>query len=710
MRLPGLLSPSLVLLMSALPTAARAGAHDHETFAVPDSVHLLPRIEVVGSRDHAATLPGSASVLDARTLLQSRVVTPNEALRKLPGLAIRDEEGAGLRPNIGIRGLNPTRSTKVTLLEDGVPLAYAPYGDNASYYHPPVERFEQIELLKGAGQMLFGPQTIGGVLNYLTPTPPDRLSGSLRGSVGGLDLRTAHLRLGGRHQALDYAFKRTDGAREHADSRLDDLNFKGLIGRSLTLRASTFRERSHVTYSGLTQAEADRQGLRYNPFKNDVFDIERHGGSLTHLLVLNRSALVTTSAYVSRFSRDWWRQSSTTTDTQGGPGVAIARLAGDRIDADTIASVQGRLRSYTTWGVEPRARLSYRGAGHDGELQLGVKAHVERQERRQVNGTSAAARTGTLAEDNLRRTEAWSVFAVDRMRVGRFGLTPGLRYEHIRTERTNRLPGGASGTDALGTWIPGVGATWQASPAMVVYAGVHAGFAPPRAEDVIASSGTSTEVRPESSTNWELGARLAGGSDSELQATLFLNDFERLTAVGSIAGGSTPLAQGEARFAGAELSGRARHASGLELRGAATWLPVAEQTQPFRQVAGGAVVAGSAAGRRQPYAPEWTLTASAGFRRGGFLAQLEAVHIGSQFADFANTEAPTANGQAGRLGASTVWNATLEQALPRAGASAFVAMKNLADEVHIVDRTRGILVSSPRQFLAGVTLDFTLGR
>ncbi len=71
----------------------------------------------------------------------------------------RDEEGFGLRPNIGIRGLNPTRSSKLLLLEDGIPLAYAPYGDNASYYHPPVNRFERIEVLKGSSQILFGPQT-----------------------------------------------------------------------------------------------------------------------------------------------------------------------------------------------------------------------------------------------------------------------------------------------------------------------------------------------------------------------------------------------------------------------------------------------------------------------------------------------------------------------------------------------------------------------
>ena len=98
----------------------------------------------------------------------------------MPGVFARDEEGFGLRPNIGIRGLNPTRSSKVLLLEDGIPLTYAPYGDNASYYHPPVDRFERIEVLKGSGQILFGPHTVGGVHQLHHPARARRLRRALR--------------------------------------------------------------------------------------------------------------------------------------------------------------------------------------------------------------------------------------------------------------------------------------------------------------------------------------------------------------------------------------------------------------------------------------------------------------------------------------------------------------------------------------------------
>lgn len=146
-----------------------SGGLDHvEIVLAPAS--LAERVTVsanliAGTSEEIARIPGSVDVLDAQTLREARLFTFDEALRRVPGLHVRSEEGFGLRPNIGIRGLNPTRSSRVLLLEDGLPLAYAPYGDNASYYHPPIDRFDGVEVVKGGGQILYGPMTVGGVIN-----------------------------------------------------------------------------------------------------------------------------------------------------------------------------------------------------------------------------------------------------------------------------------------------------------------------------------------------------------------------------------------------------------------------------------------------------------------------------------------------------------------------------------------------------------------
>ena len=432
-----------------------------------------PRFEVVGRAERLPVIGGSADVIGEEALTRSHVFTANEALRRVPGLQVRDEEGFGLRPNIGLRGLNPTRTTKITLLEDGLPLAYSPYGDNASYYHPPIDRFAALEVLKGAHSLFFGPQTIGGVINYLTPGAPTTPGGFVQLSAGSRSYFNAHLRAGGHGVLVDYTRKQGDGARDNLEHVADDWNAKYTVrfgGRhTLTLRGNLYTEDSTVTYSGLTQAEFDRLGARYNPFKNDAFDIRRTGLSITHRARLVADAEVTTSLYHADFERDWWRQSSNSQDGQHGAGAVVSvidgvsatflqhRLAGRRVDPDTqFASTQGRLRAYETTGIDSRLTLPTAA----GELQAGVKLHHEEQDRQQINGSAPTARSGARVEDNSRETVAWSAFAAHRFTLGNFTLTPVTRYEAMEFERLNRL-NGLGGRATLDRVLPGLGATWQ---------------------------------------------------------------------------------------------------------------------------------------------------------------------------------------------------------------------------------------------------------
>lgn len=669
-----------------------------------DGETVMPRVDVVGGENSLPNIAGAAQILGSEELEASHVFTVNEALRKVPGVHARDEEGFGLRPNIAMRGLNPTRSTKITLLEDGIPLAYAPYGDNASYYHPMVERYERIEVLKGSGALLFGPQTIGGVINYITPVPSQEFGGYVQGTVGNRDYFNGKVNLGGKGMLLDYSRKQGDGARDNMEHTLDDLNLKYVtaIGanQAITLRANLYQEDSTITYTGLTQAEFDNLGARYNPFRNDKFEVQRDGLSATHEYDFGGGALLLTNLYYSRFDRDWWRQSSNSSDSLCGASFSADRLAGIAVDPGSCNSVQGRLREYTTWGVEPRLTLSH-GLG---ELQAGVKAHFEEQDRIQINGASPTARSGTLAESNLRETTAYSAFVANRFDVGQISITPILRYENIDAERTNRM-NGASGSSSISKTMPGVGATWNPAANLTLFTSLHKGFAPPRVEDLIGGSGTVTEVDAEESTNFELGVRHQPTAWSSLQAAWFRNDYDNLIAVGSIAGGSTPLSQGKALFEGVELAAQADHDSGLFARLAWTWLPTADQEEPFRNVANGTTSNGSAAGLRQPYTPEQTLTAAAGYGAGPWRGEVEAQYVGEQFSDFANTIAPTADGQKGQIAAYTVWNAALNYRIDSA-LSAFATVKNLADKSYIVDRTRGIQVGMPRLVQVGMKYGF----
>lgn len=679
-------------------------AYSGWTSAQPAEV-IMPRVDVIGDAENLPNIAGAGHILDKDELEASHVFTVNEALRKVPGVNARDEEGFGLRPNIGIRGLNPTRSAKITLLEDGIPLAYAPYGDNASYYHPQVDRYDRIEVLKGAGSMLYGPQTIGGVINYITPTPPQRFGGYVQGVVGNRDYFNGKINVGGKGLLFDYSRKQGDGARDNMEHQLDDLNLKYVTplgsNQALTLRANYYTEDSTITYSGLTQAEFDRLGARYNPFKNDKFDIKRTGVSATHEVDFGKGALLLTNLYYSRFDRDWWRQASNSQDSQCGGAFNASRLAGTVVNADTCNSIQGRLRSYTTWGIEPRLTIAHKM----GEFQAGIKAHFEEQNRKQVNGTSPTARNGTLVEDNQRNTDAWSAYMSNRFDIGQFGITPIVRYEYIDSKRTNKQTG-VTGSSTVTATMPGIGVTWNPNKQLTVFSSLHKGFAPQRVEDLIGSTGTVTDVDAEESINFELGLRSQLTPWASVQAAYFRNDYDNLIAVGSIAGGSTPLSQGKALFEGLELSAKAEMKNGFFGRLAYTWLPTADQTTAYRRVDTQTTVAGSAPGLRQPYAPEHMLTTAVGYATGPVRAEVEAQYVSKQYSDFANTSAPAANGQTGIIDGYTIWNASLNYQFHPKGATVFLTGKNLVDKTYIVDRTRGIQVGMPRLVQVGLKVPF----
>ncbi len=696
--------------------AAAATAHGALAQKAPQAM-TAPRVDIIGKRETLERIPGSGDVIDRDALDTSRVFTTNEALRKVPGINARDEEGFGLRPNIGIRGLNPTRSTKVTLLEDGIPLSYAPYGDNASYYHPPIDRYERIEVLKGSGQVLYGPQTIGGVINYVTPTPTEAFSGFIGVTGGNRDYLNAHARLSGGGLMLDMMHKQGDGARDNTHSELRDISLKKVFAigdrQGVTLRANYYTEDSTVTYSGITNAEYRNFGARYNPFKNDSFETRRIGLSATHEIAFNADTSLITNLYGSSFNRDWWRQSSTTTDTQCGNAFRDARLAGQTVNPDSCNSVQGRLRDYYQFGIEPRLRTRHAFLGAPSELETGFRLHHEKQERKQLNGAAPGARIGTLTEDNERDTNAIAAFAQNKFLLGALTIAPGLRYEFIDVKRTDRRVGGNSGSESLSAVIPSLGATYVIQEGTTVFAGVHRGFAPPRVEDLVTTgtgpAATFTNVGAERSWNFEAGTRAQISKQLNVQATFFRNNFQRLIAVGSIAGGNLPLSQGEALFQGLELGGRYGDPSGVYSTAAITFLPTAEQSTAFTAVSNGAAVAGSQAGKRLPYAPKTTATIAVGYATSaGLDVNLEAQHVGEQFSDFGNVADPNsdASGQFGKIDAFTVFNATANYQLRQYGLTLFVTVKNIADKVYIVDRTRGILPGSPRLVQAGLRWEF----
>lgn len=683
--------------------------------AAAATIEDLTEIVVLGSRERLERVAGGAHVLTEQDLADSRVLTINEALRKIPGVFARDEEGLGLRPNIGIRGLNPTRSTKVLLLEDGLPLAFAPYGDNASYFHPSIERFNRIEVLKNSGQIAFGPQTVGGLVNYISADPPESFAGRLAARGGNRGYRDWQVAIGDTIAAtetgwrIDATRKQSAGSRENIELDVTDVGVKVRqemgAEQSLTLRASIYHERSQVPYSGLTLAEFVANP-RANVFVNDFFDSQRVAAALTHGWQITDDVALRTSVYATGFDRDWWRQSSSSTQR---PNDASDPACLGMQNLNVSCGNEGRLRSYTTFGIEPRLSIDGSLGGHSVHTVAGLRHHREHQHRRQVHGDTPRARAaGTgpnagLREDNVREVEALSGFIETSMTLERWTITPGVRVESIRYTRSNRLSN-QSGSSALTQLVPGIGLTYKLNESAMLFAGVHRGFAPPRVEDAIRVDGASVELEAELSWNREIGLRFETEDRWRLEASLFEMDFTNQIVPASLAGGSgaTLTNAGRTLHRGAEVAAEWRddgHALAPHARVAWTWLPVARYVGTrYSAIPGNTHV--NISDNRLPYAARQMATVTLGLRHGALAAQFEGTWTGAMYGDDLNTVAITADGQRGRLGGHAIANLTLQYQHDEA-LTLYASGKNLFDRLYIGDLSRGIVVGPPRLLQAG---------
>ena len=481
-----LVKPALLFAFFCLPSLSNAQA--------PDSIRTsdMPQIEVVGQQDRFVRLPGSAAVLNNASIRLTFPVSGNEVLRKVSGLHLVDEEGIGMRANIGIRGLDPDRSRTVLILEDGVPVALAPYGEPELYYSPAIDRMSGVEVLKGSGSILFGPQTIGGVINYLTANPPavPTTEASLRGGQNGFFVgRVSHgTTFGNTGYQVSLLRKSGDGV-GILDYAITDVNakFKHVLAPNsvLGVKVGLYDESSNSTYVGITQAMFDSGLYDYtHPAPDDQLSIRRYSVSATHDYFFSPSIRLRTTAYGYTTTRNWSRQDFRTSFR---PTDTYDRIVGD---IHFFNRTGNRNRSFEVLGIEPRLSVDATLFGFRNEVDLGVRYLYERAYEKRIDGTMVRPTSGNLREDEIRTGYASSGYVQSKFYVSdAFTVTPGIRFEHFNYERDilrrNNAEVNITSQDQTSTFIPGIGINQRLNESSSIFAGVHRGFAPPRVKDAI---------------------------------------------------------------------------------------------------------------------------------------------------------------------------------------------------------------------------------
>jgi len=670
---------------------------DSESIA-KDTIQIkfdFPQISIIGDKPELINhIPGSASIITSSSLKGLKPLTGNEMFREVSGINLVDEEGAGLRANIGMRGLDPDRSRTVLMMEDGVPIALAPYGEPEMYYTPAIDRMESIEVLKGSGSILFGPQTIGGVINYITTDPPIESElninlkggeyGYLSGNLGyGTTIDNTGFYVSVLHKQADKI-----GVTNFAVSDITaKVKFQTSENSYLGLKFSVYDEISNSTYVGLTQPMYDNEGYYTIIAPNDQLDIRRYSASLTHDYFFSSSAFLRTTVYGYTTTRNWLRQDFSRSRVSNGTGVVFGDTTVAYGAIYMRNSTGNRNRQFEVAGIEPRITYNYSLGEFRNEFEGGLRLHYERAFEQRIDGETADAKSGNLSEDEIRTGYAGSIFAQNRIYINNnFTVIPGLRLEQFNYERDiyriAYTDTSISNNDDTFAAIPGIGLNYNLDNNYSVFAGVHRGYAPPRIKDAITNGGEALQLDTELSWNYELGLRTQLASFFYLEMTGFLLDFSnQIIPVSESSGGSgTGLVNGgETLHRGIEGSLRFdinkifKGEYQLSLITTATYSNSFYSNDRFINVNNESV---NIKNNKLPYAPEFTLSGRLFLNlTSGFGLQIAANYVASQFTDELNTTEPSADGLSGVMPAYLVTDVTGSYNIPQLNSSIFLSVK-----------------------------------
>lgn len=564
-------------------------------FNLVESINALPEVTVMTyGNSGLKKISGSAQYLSPKQLEKFSYTDVNRVLRAVPGVNIQEEDGFGLRPNIGLRGTGTERSSKITVMEDGVLMAPAPYSAPAAYYFPSIGRAQGVEIVKGSSQIKYGPYTTGGAINIISTQIPDDFSGKLSllgGSFGG---RILHANVGDSYKNFAYmvesfqqsadGFKNLDGGGNTGFNKEDYLakfrfntNADAKIYQSVTFKIGQTKEVSNETYLGLSTQDFNEDPYRrYAASQKDQMNTEQQQYALTHLAKFSDRFHLSTTAYRNEFKRNWYKlgkvkDSSGTKhsisellDHPTGVNDAYAVLKGQSSVNDDALEMKANNREYYAQGVQTVLSYNLEEKNYKHKIDLGIRYHMDEIDRFQwvdkyamddgVMELTEAGKAGTES-NRVESAKAFSTYLQYKLNFRKWTATPGVRYENIYQERRDY---GKNDPERLGTSlserdntvniiIPGIGLDYEINPFVSTFLGVHKGFSP---------AGSREETKPEESVNYEIGSRFAKGGLSG-QAVLFYNDYSNLLGTDLAAttgGGSGDLFNGgEAQTYGAEL-------------------------------------------------------------------------------------------------------------------------------------------------------------
>ena len=510
---------------------------DPPTESSAEEVSVLGAIAVKGNwldqsnaevvLDHA----GARTVVDKQQIEESGATTVRDVLRQIPGVQVQDSAGTGgsdVSLNVGIRGLTSRLSPRSLIMLDGVPMSYAPYGQPQLSIAPMVlGNIDQVDVVRGAGSVRYGPQNVGGIINFVTRAIPEDFAATA--SVGtDLYSHSGHVKttpsvfIGGTNDqglggAILYSGIHGQGFRKsNDDSHIDDIILKGSY--RFSAEDQLFATLHHYEGKGRMPGGLTTAQYSEDPFQSDRdyddFTGRRTDGSVkfVHNDGLNNFELL--GYYV-----DTYRSSNV---EQNGAD----KNAGKR--RMTTAP-----RNYHYFGIEPRYSRAFDTGPVAQEISVGYRYLKERSSETAARTAYYGPGADPFAQDMVTYqtskggTTAQALYIDDRIDYGNWTITPGVRYEHIETynEVTDfgEKPGRKRPSITSNEVLPTLSIMYRLRDDWTVFANAGRSFGPQQYSHL---ASTTEGLHPETANTYEIGTHFDGEALSG-ELTLFNIDFDK---------------------------------------------------------------------------------------------------------------------------------------------------------------------------------------
>ena len=466
--------------------------------------------------------PGSIDLVSFSDLKRYNDTDVNRILARIPGVYVQEEDGFGLRPNIGMRGTGVERSSKINIMEDGIPISPAPYASPAAYYSPTAGRMHSLEARKGSSQIKYGPHSTGGAINYVSTPIPSNYKSNLNLLGGTNNAYTIKANIGKSIGSFGYLFEilhdENDGFKQLDFSNnktgytktdfMGKLRYKSnllnLFPNAIELKFSSTNELSDETYLGLTEQDYSINPYRrYSSSQNDQMKADHTQFSLTNSIQFNKNSNAALVIYRNDFKRNWYKLSKVN-GTSIGSLLSVGNLhknysyLSSKETENDAYQIKANNRKYYSQGIQIVSNLKPNISSHN--LMIGLRIHEDQMDRFQKvdkygmqNSILKLTTNGIwgVGSKNNRLDKATSsaFFIEDQFSFNKFIITAGIRYESIELTRNDwkgdislqnlswndpeRTLDPTQKTKNINILVPGAGFIYQLNSNVEILAGIH---------------------------------------------------------------------------------------------------------------------------------------------------------------------------------------------------------------------------------------------